>query len=60
MNTIFVLVIFTSTGIVETPRPFHTMEECVQMQKSIQFDSFCSERNITEKEKKSFWISLKS
>lgn len=53
MKTVFVLIIMTMSGPVETPRPFYSIEDCVQMQKSIEFDSYCVERKVESMKKRS-------
>lgn len=44
MNSIFVLMIVTSTGVVEAPNSFSTFSECQKVSERIAFNSYCVEK----------------
>jgi hypothetical protein len=50
MTTVYALMIITMTGVVEVPNPFKTMNECKEISKSIQFPSYCVEKEVENPE----------
>ena len=62
MNTLFVLMLVTATGAVESPNYFSSLESCEKVVKRIKTDAYCVEKkpvNI-EQEMKSFATLFKN
>lgn len=50
MSTLYALMIVTITGVIEAPNYFKSMDECKEVSKTIQFQSYCVEKRVRSAE----------
>lgn len=44
MNSVFVLMVVTATGIMEAPNSFETFGDCERVRKLIELKTYCVEK----------------
>lgn len=62
MNSIYVLMIITSTGVVEAPNHFTSLAECEKVVQRVQRETYCIEKKPinVEQETKNFMNIFKN
>lgn len=48
MNIVYVLMIVTSNGLVESPKVFATLADCQIFVERVQMETFCAEKKYIE------------
>lgn len=51
MNSVFVLMIVTATGVVEAPNAFNSLAECEKVVQRVQRETYCVEKKPVDVQK---------